>query len=79
MRYRILKKKNIFRQLVSQLLLSEIMVQGRTNIGQLVSQLFLSENVVQGEPWGFHRVLSMFRLDLVFLCRLLGTPFLSGS
>ena len=38
-------EKNLIGQLVS-----EIMVQGRTNIRQLVLQLSLSENVVQGEP-----------------------------
>ena len=43
-------EKNLIAQLVSQLsLLSEIIVQGTTNIGQLVSQLLLSDNVLQGK------------------------------
>ena len=39
-------------QLISQLSLSEITVQGRTNIGKLVSKLSPIENVVQRENQG---------------------------
>ena len=64
-------KKNLVAQLVSQLSLSEIMVQGRTNIGQLVSQLSLSENVIQEKPWGFTgRSVRFDQRALIFVRRL---------
>ena len=49
-------EKNLpFAQLVSRLsLISELMVQGRTNIGQLVSQLSLSEKLYTlADPGGY--------------------------
>ena len=50
-------KKNLISQLVSRLSLSEIMVQGRTNVGQLVSQLSLSEKYGSGRTMGTSQVL----------------------
>ena len=48
-------EKNLITQLVS-LSLSEIMVQGRTNIGQLVSRLSLSEKYGSERTMGTSRV-----------------------
>ena len=56
LRYRF-RKEPITAQLVSRLSLSEIMVQGGTNIGQLVSQLSLSEKYGSGRTMGTSRVL----------------------
>ena len=50
-------EKNLIAQLVSRQSLSEIMIQGRTNIGQLISQLSLSEKYGSGRTMGTSRVL----------------------
>ena len=49
-------EKNLIAQLVSRLSLSEIMVQGRINIGQLVSQLSLCEKYGSGRTMGTPQV-----------------------